>query len=273
MMINGRVVNNLVLYCGAEVIITGQPSAAAMEIMPTMIEHDAIVIRTATGELVRLDQTREPVSCTLNPGTADEITIMAYMVIVKHDLPDALIGMSVIGPAGLQTCFHKQRLKYYIDWGTPNARKAFLKCQFPIDFDTALPDAITALIAYIGAGITTASMKSSNNLQKMLETPRSMTTLPAQSLQEVTALFDRSVWVVATPAKPMLPIAHPAYLQIRPLDVGMVNKRTPMSDTSTGTVVVELFPGLMATIEALLRQGVKIQKVYAMQRRCYVTAA
>jgi hypothetical protein len=259
MLINGHVVTNLLLDSGAEAIITGEPGAAAVGITPTMIERDAIVIRTATGELVRLDQTREPVSCTLNPGTADEVTVMAHVVIVKHDLPDTLIGMSIIGPAGLQACFHKQRLKYYIDWGTPNARKAFLKCQFPIDFDT------TALIAYTGAVITTASMKSSSNLQKMLETSRSMTTLPAQSVQEVNDLFDPSVRVLATSAEPMLPIAHPAYLHIRPLDVGMVDKRTPMSDTSTGMVVVELFPGLMATTEALLCQGVRIQKVYACE--------
>jgi hypothetical protein len=92
MMINGRVVNNLVLDCGAEAIITGQPSAAAIRITPTIIERDAFVIRTATGELVRLDQTREPVSCTLNPGTADKVTVMAHVVIVKHDLPDTLTG-------------------------------------------------------------------------------------------------------------------------------------------------------------------------------------
>jgi hypothetical protein len=78
-------VNNLVLDCGAEAIITSQPSAAAMGITPSMLERDAIVIRTATGELVRLDQTREPVSCTLNPGTADQVTVMAHVVIVKHD--------------------------------------------------------------------------------------------------------------------------------------------------------------------------------------------
>jgi hypothetical protein len=120
-----------------------------------------------------------------------------------------------------------------------------------------------ALIAYTGAVITTASMKSSSNLQKMLKTPRSMTPLLAQLLQEVTALLDRSVHVLATPAKSMLSIAHSAYLHIRPLDVDMVDKRTPMSNTSTGMVVVELFPGLMATTEALLRQGVKILKVYA----------
>jgi hypothetical protein len=265
MLINGRVLPNLVLDCGAEAIITGQQGAATMGITPTMIERDAIVIRTATGELVRLDQTREPVSCTLNPGTADEVTVMAHVVIVKHDLPDTLIGMSVIGPAGLQACFHKQRLKYYIDWGTPNARNAFLKCQFPIESDTAAPDAVTALMAYTGAVITTARMTSPSNLHQMLETPSRMTILPAQSVQDVTDLFDRSVRALATPAEPMLPIAHPAYMHIRPLDVGMVDKRTPLSDTSTGMVVVELFPGRMATTEALLRQGIRIRKVYACE--------
>jgi hypothetical protein len=177
MLINGRVVTNIVLDCGAEAIITGQPGAAAMGITPTMIERDGIVIRTATGELVRLTQTREPVSCTLNPGTADDVTVMAHVVIVKHDLPDTLIGMSVIGPAGLQACFHKQRLKYYIDRGTPNARKAFLKCRFPIDFDKAAPDAVTACIAYTGAVISTTCMKSPSNPLEVLTTPRRMTTL------------------------------------------------------------------------------------------------
>jgi hypothetical protein len=263
MLINGRVLPNLVLDCGAKAIITCQPSAAAMGITPTMIERDAIVIRTATGELVRLDQTRELVSCTLNPGTADEVTVMAHVVIVKHGLSDTLIGMSVIGPAGLQACFHKQRLKYYIDWGTPNARKAFLKCQFPISFDTAAPDVVTSLMAYTGAVITSASMKSSSNLQETLEMPSRITTLPVKSLQEVTDLFDRSVGALATAAEPMLPITYSAYLHIRPLDLRMVDMRTPLSDTNTGIVVVELFSGLMATTEALLRRGFKIQKVYA----------
>jgi hypothetical protein len=109
MLINGRVMTNLLLDSRAEAIITGRPGAAAMGITLTMLERDAIVIRTAIGELVRLDQTREPVSCTLSPGTADEVTVMANVVIVKHDMPDTLIGMSVIGPAGLQPCFHKKR--------------------------------------------------------------------------------------------------------------------------------------------------------------------
>jgi hypothetical protein len=55
MLINGRVVTNLLLDCGAKAIITGQPGAAAMGITPAMIQRNAIVIRTATGKLVRLD--------------------------------------------------------------------------------------------------------------------------------------------------------------------------------------------------------------------------
>jgi hypothetical protein len=37
MLINGRVVTNLLLDCGAEAIITGRPGAAAMGITPAMI--------------------------------------------------------------------------------------------------------------------------------------------------------------------------------------------------------------------------------------------
>jgi hypothetical protein len=140
-----------------------------------------------------------------------------------------------------------------------------LKCQFPIDFDKAAPDAVTACMTYTGAVLTTASVKRPSNLQRMLETPSRMTILPAQSLQEAIDLFDRSIRVLAMQAEPMLPNAHPAYLHIRPLDVGMVDKRTPMTDTSTGMVVVELFSGLMATTKALLRQGVKIRKIYACE--------
>jgi hypothetical protein len=55
MLINGRVVINLLLDCGAEAIITERPGAAAMGITLDMIRHNAIVIRTATDILVRLD--------------------------------------------------------------------------------------------------------------------------------------------------------------------------------------------------------------------------
>jgi hypothetical protein len=263
MLINGRVVTNLLLDCGAEAIITGRPGAAAMGITPDMIQRNAIMIRTAAGELVRLDQTKKPVSCTLNPGTADEVTVMAHVVIVKHDLPDTLIGMSVIGPAGLQPCFYKQRLKYYIDRDTPNARKAFLQCQVSIDFGRSPTNAFTAIRACIGAVII--RVKSPSNPQEVQEAQRRIANFQGQSLPEITDLFDRSMAALKTPSAPVLPVEHPAYKHIRPLDTGLVDKRHVLSAASSGMVVVELRSGLGATTEALLRQGVKIRKVYACE--------
>jgi hypothetical protein len=263
MLINGRVVNNLLLDCGAEAIITGRPGAAAMEITPAMIQRNAIVIRTAIGELVRLDQTKEPVSCTLNPGTADEVTVMAHVVIVKHDLPDTLIGMSVIGPAGLQPCFYKQRVKYYIDRDTQYARKAFLRCQFPIDYSKSPTNAFTAIRACTGAVII--RVKSPSNLQEVKEAQRRIADFQGRSVPEITGLFDRSMVALKTPSARVLPVENPAYQHIRPLDTGLVDKRHVLSAASSGMVVVELCSCLGATIEAVLCQGVKIRKVYACE--------
>jgi hypothetical protein len=256
-------VTNLLLDCGAKAIITGQPGAAAMGITPAMIQRNAIVIRTATGKLVRLDQTKKPVSCTLNPGTADEVTVMAHVVIVKYDLPDTLIGMSVIGPAGLQPCFYKQRLKYYIDRDTPNARKAFLRCQFPIDFGRSPTNAFTAIHACTGAVIM--RVKSPSNPQEVQEAQRRIADFQGRSVPEITGLFDGSMAALRTPSARVNPVENPTYKHIRPLDTGLVDKRHVLSAASSGMVVVELCSGLGATTEALLRQGVKIRKVYACE--------
>jgi site-specific DNA-cytosine methylase len=234
-----------------------------MGITRDMIQRNAIVIRTATGKLVRLDQTKKPVSCTLNPGTADEVTVMAHVVIVKHDLPDTLIGMSVIGPVGLQPCFYKQRLKYYIDRDTPNERKAFLRCQFPIDFGRSATNAFTAIRACTGAVII--RVKSPSNPHEVQEAQRRIADFQGQSLPEITNLFDRSMAALRTPPAPVLPVEYPAYKHIRPLDTGLVDKRHVLSAASSGMVVVELCSSLGATTEALLRQGVKIHKVYACE--------
>jgi hypothetical protein len=221
------------------------------------------VIRTATGELVRLNQTKQPVSCTLNPGTTDEVPVMAHVVIVKHDLPNTLIGMSVIGPAGLQPCFYKQRLKYYIDRYTPNARKAFLRCQFPIDFGKSPTNAFTAIRACTGAVII--RVKSPSNPQELQEAQRRIADFQGRSLPEITGLFDKSMVALKTPPARVLPVEDPAYQHVRPLDTGLVDKRHVLSAASSGMVVVELCSGLETTTKALLRQGIKIRKVYACE--------
>jgi hypothetical protein len=132
---------------------------------------------------------------------------MAHVVIVKHDLPDTLIGMSVIGPAGLQPCFYKQRLKYYIDWDTPNARKAFLRCQFPIDFGRSPTNVFTAIHACTWAVIM--RVKSPSNPQEVQEAQRRIADFQGRSVPEITGLFDRSMAALRTPSARVLPVETP----------------------------------------------------------------
>jgi site-specific DNA-cytosine methylase len=45
----------------------------------------------------------------------------------------------------------------------------------------------------------------------------------------------------------------------------MIDLRGPLSKKGPGLVVLELFSGIMATTEALVRCGVKVRKVYACE--------
>ena len=61
-------------------------------------------------------------------------------------------------------------------------------------------------------------------------------------------------------------ITHPAYKQLKPLNWDYVDKHAALSpENPTGVVVLELFAGIMATTEGLLRNGIKIRKVYACE--------
>jgi hypothetical protein len=108
-------------------------------------------------------------------------------------------------------------------------------------------------------------VKSPSNPQEVQEAQRRIADFQGQSLPEITDLFDRSMAALRTPPAPVLPVEHPAYKHIRPLDTGLIDKRHVSSAASSGMVVVELCSGLRVTTEALLRQGVKIRKVYACE--------
>jgi hypothetical protein len=108
-------------------------------------------------------------------------------------------------------------------------------------------------------------VKSPSNPQEVQQAQRRIADFQGQPLPEITNLFDRSMAALRTPPTPVLPVEHPAYKHICPLDTGLVDKRHVVSAASLGMVVVELCSGLGATTEALLRQGVKIRKVYAYE--------
>jgi hypothetical protein len=84
-------------------------------------------------------------------------------------------------------------------------------------------------------------------------------------MEATTELFDRSVRALTMHAAPPRPIQSRMYRHLQPLDQGFMDKRTQLAVDGPGLVVVELFSGIMATTEALLRCGVKVRKVYACE--------
>ena len=71
----------------------------------------------------------------LNPGTADETTVLAHVVVTHSEADTVLLGMSVIGKVGLVPNAYKGTLKYYVDWASRGSRSARLACSFNVDFD------------------------------------------------------------------------------------------------------------------------------------------
>ena len=266
LLVNGRVVPNLILDSGAEAVITGPSGAKAMGITPDMIRRRAIVIRGATGQLSdRLDRTLEPVSFELNPGTPDVVTVMAHVVIASHDLPDTLIGMSVMGPASIIPNPRKQRVKYYVDPNTDSERSAYLRCEFPIEYGRSPLHAYTAVIrGYVGA-VMPLHIKTPISRLEAETARRRLDQYNTELMTVTTDIFDRSVRALAMPAAPPRPIRNPAFQHIRPLDQSLIDKRAVLDVAGPGLVVIELFSGLMATTEALVRSGLKVRKVYACE--------
>jgi hypothetical protein len=137
MVINGQVLHDLVLDCGANAVLVGPKTAARLQLKPDMIRKNAIWIRVASGSTVFMDETIKPIDFVLNPGTQNETTVWAKIVIVHGNLPDTLIGMSVMGPASIYPDPYKGTVKYYVNWWEPNARKAYLRCRMPVDLPTS----------------------------------------------------------------------------------------------------------------------------------------
>ena len=299
MTINGQVLHNLVLDCGADGLLVGPQTAAKLKLAPDMIRKNAIQIRVATGQIVHMDETIEPVAVVLNPSTPDETTVWARVIIVHGDLPDTLVGMSVIGPPSIRADYYKQVVNYYVNWQEPHAREAQLRCSLPVDyFDLDMPGASRAYrpLAYSATGPSGSSGPGPRSSAPPLAGPSLTpgTPLPFSRLHqiptpkldaqyevenarfrmwhyeknlipELTDLYDRSVRRLADPPPAPRPISVEAFQHLRPLDTSMIDLRGPLAKNGPGLVVLELFSGIMAATEALVRNGIKIQQVYACE--------
>jgi hypothetical protein len=202
-----------------------------------------------------MDETIKPVDFVLNPGTQDETTVWAKIIIVHGDLPDTLIGMSVMGPASTYPNPYKGTVKYYVNWWEPNAHKAYLRCHMPVDLPTSgRPGARSARLPVAFS----ASTESARLLQIL--TPKNafdvdnarirMHHFEEKLFSEMTGLYELSKSKLEAAPPPPRPVSVKAYQHLRPLDTSMIDLRGPLSKTGPGLVILELFSGIMATTEA-----------------------
>jgi hypothetical protein len=99
-----------------------------------MMDLGAVALRVGDGGTTKaFDRTKNPVEFVFNPKTPDETKVLSHVIVVNSEDADTLLGISVFGKIGLTTNPYKGRVKYYVNWREPNARKAYLKSTFPVD--------------------------------------------------------------------------------------------------------------------------------------------
>jgi hypothetical protein len=189
-----------------------------------------------------------------------------HVIVVNSEDADTLLGMSVLGKIGLTTNPYKGRVKDYVNWREPNARKAYLKSTFPVDRPSPA-------FAASGSGqvIEIVNAASAVQLPLPLDSPRNgfattsiqfrLRAHRSQLTPELTSLMYRSKQAL-TVSMPEQPRAVDPYGHLKPLDARLVDIFSMPAAQEEGLVVVELFSGISATTEALLRAGVKIKKLY-----------
>jgi hypothetical protein len=131
--VNGRVFQNIIVDTGCEMVVVGKTAARQAGIRPSMMRSGAVALWCADERVTKaFDQTIDPVSFVFNPGTENETTVMAQVVVTNTEADTMLLGMSVIGKIGLVPNPYKGTLKYYVDWETRGSRLAYLACVFDV---------------------------------------------------------------------------------------------------------------------------------------------
>jgi hypothetical protein len=167
-LINGKVLSIILLDYGAESVITGRAGARQMGLKPSMMDLGALALRVADGGNTRaFDRTKRPREFVFNPKTPDETKVLLHVIIVNSKDANTLLGMSVLGKIGLTNNPYKGRMKYYVNWREPNARKAYLRSTFSVDRPSP---AFAASI--LGQVIEVVNAASAVQLPLSLDSPR-----------------------------------------------------------------------------------------------------
>jgi hypothetical protein len=133
-LINGKLLPVILLDYGSESVITDWAGARQMGLKPIMMDLGAVAWRVADEKTTKaFYRTKQPVEFVFNPKTPDEAKVLLHVIVVNSKNADTLLGMSVLGKIGLTANPYEGRVKYYVNWKEPNARKAYLKSTFPVD--------------------------------------------------------------------------------------------------------------------------------------------
>jgi hypothetical protein len=99
-----------------------------------MMDLEAVALRVAEWGTTRaFDRTKHSVEFVFNPRTPHKTKVLLHVIVINTEDTDTLLGMSVLGKIGLTVDPYKCRVKYYVNWKEPNARKAYLKSTFSVD--------------------------------------------------------------------------------------------------------------------------------------------
>jgi hypothetical protein len=82
--VNGRILQNIIVDTGCEMVVVGRAAAKQAGIRPSMMRSGAVALRCADERVTKaFDRTIEPTPFVFNPGTEDETTVMAQVVVTK----------------------------------------------------------------------------------------------------------------------------------------------------------------------------------------------
>jgi hypothetical protein len=76
--VDGRVLQNIIVHTGCEMVVVGKTAARQAGIRPSMMRSGAVALRCADERVKQaFDHTIDPVSFVFNPGTENETIVMA----------------------------------------------------------------------------------------------------------------------------------------------------------------------------------------------------
>jgi uncharacterized protein YlxP (DUF503 family) len=249
-------------------VVVGRAAARQAEIRPSMMRSGAVALRCADDRVTKaFDRTINPIPFVFNPGTKDETSVMAQVVVTNSAADTMLLGMSVIGKIGLVPNPYKGTLKYYVGWETQGSRSAHLACVFDVELgrterksvrSTACEEVYnkSALVMPIVDMPRNKFECWANRLhyqdyhrQFVRELALSCSQLALTALEEIKA----------TPSLILLD----GYQDLRPLNHDLIAIAEPAMNQ--GLVVVELCGGILSATEALIWTGIKIQQLYVCE--------